>query len=195
MINQYVNLMHEVGMLAKTPRSGFAFLGSGRQSVAEHSFSMTWIGFILAELCQKVQPINRERLLLLCLVHDFVEARTGDLNYVNKRYVTADEEKASADIRKVYPCGNFLYDALKEYREGTSVEAKLAHDADQLELLLMLKEQMEQGNPRAIRWFENGRKRLQSDIAKEIAEVILQTPADSWWFANPDDPHWVNGGK
>lgn len=53
-----VNLMHEVGMLAKTPRSGFAFLGSGSQSVAEHSFQMTWVALILSTLSQT--PLNRE---------------------------------------------------------------------------------------------------------------------------------------
>ena len=33
-----VNLLHEVGMLAHIPRSGFAFLGLGKQSVAEYSY-------------------------------------------------------------------------------------------------------------------------------------------------------------
>lgn len=191
MLNRYVNLMHEISMLSKTPRSGFAFLGSGSQSVAEHSFSMAWIGFILAEILQK--PINRERLLLLCLVHDLVEARTGDLNYVNKKYVKADEKLASEDIREAYPCGDFLFSALQEYREGKTAEAKLAHDADQLELLLILKQQMELGNSRALRWFENTRKRLGSDLAQELTEIILKTPSDSWWYTNPEDPHWVKG--
>src|ERR1700722_5651687 len=118
MLQAYVNLMHEVNMLAKTPRSGFAFLGSGHQSVAEHSFGVAWMGFILAELCQKTHPVNRDRLLLLCLVHDLVEARTGDLNYVNKKYETADEKKAERDISQEYPCGPFLQEALQEYREG-----------------------------------------------------------------------------
>lgn len=178
---KFVNLMHEIGMLAKTPRSGFAFLGSGNQSVAEHSFRMAWIGFILAELSPKT--LNRERLILLCLVHDLAEARTGDLNYVNKRYVQADEEKAAQDIRSAYPCGEFLYTAMQEYREGKTPEAQLAHDADQLELLLVLKKEMELGNSRAERWYSNTQKRLKSTIAQKIADTILETPADSWWIS------------
>jgi putative hydrolase of HD superfamily len=38
------NFLFEVGMLQKTPRSGFQFLGSGHESVAEHVFSTVFIG-------------------------------------------------------------------------------------------------------------------------------------------------------
>ncbi len=34
---------------------------------------------------------------MMCLFHDLPEARIGDLNYVNKKYVQANEEKAIAD--------------------------------------------------------------------------------------------------
>ncbi|MGD8504830.1 MAG: HD domain-containing protein, partial [Syntrophobacterales bacterium] len=37
-------------MLKKTPRSGFQFLGSGRESVADHVFRVATIGFTLARL-------------------------------------------------------------------------------------------------------------------------------------------------
>jgi 5'-deoxynucleotidase YfbR-like HD superfamily hydrolase len=141
------------------------------------------------------KPLNRERLILLCLVHDLEEARTGDLNYVNKKYVKADEAKVAEDIREAYPCGDLLYEALKEYREGTTLESQLAHAADQLEMLLVLKIEMEQGNTRALRWFEGVCKRLTHPIAHQIADTILATPSDSWWFVNPLDPHWIHGGK
>lgn len=180
-------------MLFKTPRSGFAFLGSGSQSVAEHSYRMAWIALVLADLAPE-KP-NRERVLLLALAHDLPEARTGDLNYVNKRYVAADERKASQDIRDAYPCGQWLYDALIEYQEGKTIEAKLAHDADQLELLFVLKQEMETGNPRALRWFEKVRERLNSPIAHQMADTILETNSEAWWCADLNDPHWIHGGK
>lgn len=194
-LEPYVNLMHEVTMLAKTPRSGFAFLGSGKQSVAEHSFGVAWIGYILGELCPNTKPLNRERLILLCLVHDLLEARTGDLNYVNKKYVSVDEEAAAQAVRQDYPCGHFLYDALKEYREGKTLESQLAHDADQLELLLILKQQLELGNKRAQIWFEKVCQRLTSDISKQLAAAIAESCSDSWWLKDKEDLHWVNGGK
>ena len=37
-------------------------------------------------------------MVLLCLFHDIPEARTGDLNYVNKKYVKVAERKAVEDL-------------------------------------------------------------------------------------------------
>ncbi|MFC1823332.1 HD domain-containing protein, partial [Thermodesulfobacteriota bacterium] len=45
-----INFFFEVGMLKKTPRTGYQFLGSGGESVAEHSFRTAIIGFALSQL-------------------------------------------------------------------------------------------------------------------------------------------------
>ena len=34
----------------------------------------------------------------MCFVHELPEARTGDMNYVNKKYVTVNEEKAVQEL-------------------------------------------------------------------------------------------------
>ena len=44
------NFFFEVGMLKRTPRTGFQFLGSGTESVAEHIFRTAIIGYTLARL-------------------------------------------------------------------------------------------------------------------------------------------------
>ncbi len=82
-----VNFFFELGMLKKTPRSGFQFLGSGGESVADHSFRMTLIGYSLAKMSPGVDLF---KVVCLCLFHDAPEARTGDMNYVNKQYVRRD---------------------------------------------------------------------------------------------------------
>ncbi|MGD9506802.1 MAG: HD family hydrolase, partial [Syntrophobacteraceae bacterium] len=89
------NFLFEVGMLKNTPRSGFQFLGSGEESVAEHSFRATVIGYTLARLSGDADPF---KVVSLCLFHDLPEARTGDMNYVNKRYVQVDENAAIDDL-------------------------------------------------------------------------------------------------
>lgn len=188
-----MHLLNEVGMLSKTPRSGFAFLGTGKQSVAEHSYRMTLVAFTLAKAFDK--PVNLERLLLICLFHDLPEARTGDHNYVNKKYVQDNEEKILKEITKESPLGSEIVDHIEEYNKKETLEAKLAKDADQLELLLCLKEEHDVGNPRAMEWFENGVKRLITEEAKKLASTIRETPSDEWWLKNREDPHWINGGK
>ena len=86
-----VNFFFELGMLKRTPRSGFQFLRSGQESVAEHSYRVTLIGFTMAKLTPHADPA---RVMSLCLFHDVPEARTGDLNYVNKQYVEVHEQEA-----------------------------------------------------------------------------------------------------
>lgn len=186
-----VNLLNEIGQLEKTPRTGFEFLGSGNQSVAEHTYNATMICFILAELSE--EPVNLERLLMICLCHDIPEARTGDLNYVYKRYSQPNENKALSDLNRNLPAGKKIAEYCEEFVEGSSLEAKLAHDADQLELLFVLKRLYDTGNPRAIDWFDIVIKRVATELGKKLAEEIRNTPSDDWWIVNKNDSHWIHG--
>lgn len=192
-IKQIINLMHETGMLSLIPRSGFAFLGSGRQSVAEHSFRTALVAYVLARLVD--QSIDIHKLVMMCLFHDLPEARLGDLNYFQKKYVTPRLDKALEDIASGSFLGPEITAWIQEYEQGTSLEAQLAHDADQLELLLVLKCEEERGNLRAKEWMLNLLKRLQTETGKKVADAIFQTSSDAWWWQNKSDPHWIAGGK
>lgn len=179
-----INFFFELGMLKKTPRSGFQFLGSGQESVADHSFRVAMIGFALARLAGNVDPF---KVVSLCLFHDIPEARTGDMNYVNKRYVKVDEKGAINDLAETLPFGDEMKALLKEYRTEETEESKLVHDADQLDLILELKEQNDLGNAYAAKWIHFARKRLRTDIGKEIAEEIVETDSTDWWFKGHDE--------
>lgn len=76
-----VDLMYEAKILKEIPRSGYQFLGVGRESVAEHTFMTTFIANIMATLQPDADAL---KLLRMCLLHDLPEARTGDLNAVQK---------------------------------------------------------------------------------------------------------------
>src|SRR4030065_1283661 len=94
-MREIADFLFEVGMLKKTPRSGFQFLGSGCESVAEHILRTLYIGSVRC----RMEPLADElKVLRLCLVHDLPEARTGDMNYMNKKYVTVDEKKAIGEL-------------------------------------------------------------------------------------------------
>lgn len=186
-----VNLLNEIRQLERTPRTGFEFLGSGKQSVAEHSYNATMICYVLADLSE--EPVNLERLLMLVLCHDIPEARTGDLNYVYKRYGRPDEKKAIAEIESKTSAGKKIAEYVSEFQENKTLEAKLAHDADQLELLLALKRLFDIGNPRAMDWFDLVQKRVHTSIGQRLAEEIRQTPFDEWWIEKTKCPHWEEG--
>lgn len=184
-----VDFLFEVGMLAKTPRSGFFFLGSGEQSVAEHLNRAAYIGFCLAQMHGKVDV---GKVVQMCVFHDVSETRISDLNYVHQKYTTKDEERAHADLVAALPFGETIKELLDEYEERTSLESLLAKDADILELIISLKEQHDIGNERAKTWFEPAVKRLKTDEGKQLAEKILDTDSDRWWYGDKNDGWWVH---
>jgi len=185
------NFLFEVGMLKRTPRSGFQFLGSGSESVAEHSFRTAIIGYTLAQLDGAA---DAGRVLQLCLFHDIPEARTGDLNYVNKKYVQVDEQRAVDDLARTLPFGDDYRATLGEFAAGTSREALLAHDADQLEMILALKEYRDLGNRNADEWYPFVVKRLKTEAAQQLAETIWTTDSSKWWF-DEDSKWWIKGKR
>jgi putative hydrolase of HD superfamily len=186
-----VNFLFEVGMLRRTPRSGLQFLGSGEDSVAEHLLRAAYIAFAVGSL---VPEVDRNKLVLLCLLHDLPEARTGDLNYENKKYVKVDHERAVQDLARTLPFGTDVQNLIAEFEAGTTLEARLANDCDQLELLLVLKEEMDRGNPQASEWVAFALRRLREPVTQRLAQVILETHSSDWWFGDRGD-WWVWAGK
>jgi len=186
-----VNLLFEVGMLKKTPRSGFQFLGSGCESVAEHTLSTLFIGYTL---CKLESDVDELKVLKICLVHDLPEARTGDMNYVNKKYVTVDEEKVVRELAEPLFFGDEIKSSISEFNEKKTKESLIAHDADQLSLILQLKEYGDLGNKYSKEWIEFATKRLYTDTAKKLAKTIMNTDSSEWWFKDKSD-WWINGNN
>lgn len=180
------DFLFEVGMLRHTPRTGYQFLGTGSESVAEHSFRTAVIGFVLADMA----GADSARTTLLCLFHDLHEARTGDFNYVNHLYNKADREKALCDATQGTGLTDSLLAMWQELEKKQTPEARLAQDADQLDLLLNLKEQLDLGNSYAHKWMAAVSKRLCTEQGKELARSIATTDHTDWWFLGPDKEHW-----
>jgi putative hydrolase of HD superfamily len=188
-MKELINFLFEVGMLKKTPRTGYQFLGTGKESVAEHTFRMTIIGYLLSLQDPKADAM---KTTLMCLFHDLHEARTGDLNYVNKRYVQIDEDKAVQDLAQGLPFKDEILSLTREFTEAKSVEACISKDADQLDLILSLKEQQDLGNAYAREWLHYAVQRLQTGSARKMAQEILETDSTEWWFKKKTE-WWVNG--
>ena len=179
-MKKIANLLFEAKMLKEIPRSGFHFLGAGNESVAEHSFCTTFIAYVMSEL----EPgVDARKLISMCLLHDFAEARVGDLNTVHKKYVRADEPAALADASRGLAFGQNMKDLVREYNEGRTTEAKLAHDADQLALILELKDLMDIGYKPPQGWLKNVIKRVKTATGKKITRAIMRTSRDDWWIS------------
>ena len=178
-------------MLKKAPRTGYQFLGRGAENVAAHSFRVAMIAYILAKLNGGVDVW---RTVAMALIHDVAEARSGDHNYVNRRYVSVDEESITEDQLKGLPFGPELAAHKAEFEANRSQEAQLARDADQLDLIFELREHEDLGNPYALKWREAATKRLTTPEAKQLAEKAGEVDWTAWWFNDGDD-WWVHGGS
>ena len=183
------DFVFELGMLRRTPRTGYQFLGSGAENVAEHSFRTAMIGYILARRAGADVP----RTVFLCLFHDVHEARIGDFNYVNRIYNTSDPVLAFTHALEGTGLREEVLDMWRELETGETLEAKLAQDADQLDFIANLKEEQDLGNPYAAKWLAHALPRLRTDVAREFAEVIRETDQSEWWFARPDESWWRKG--
>lgn len=188
-MRELADFLFEVGMLKKTPRSGFQFLGSGSESVAEHILRTLYIGYVL---CKMDPEADELKVLKLCLMHDLPEARTGDMNYVNKKYVEVDEEKAIRELAEPLFFGEEIEKTLNEFNGKETRESLMARDADQLALILQLKECGDLGNKYSREWIRFAVQRLATENARTLALEIIDTDSSNWWFKDKSD-WWVNG--
>lgn len=178
-MKRIVELLFQSRILKEIPRSGYHFLGSGQESVAEHSFSTAMIGYVMSEM---ETGVDAKRLMAMCLVHDLAEARTGDLNYVQKKYVTPDEDRAVQDTVDGLPFEDSMADIIREFREGRTKEARLAHDADQIALVLDLKYLSDLGYTQPGKWLPAVLERITTETGEQMARQIMETAQDAWWM-------------
>ena len=183
------DFLFETGMLAKTPRSGYQFLGSGRETVAEHILRTVYVGYVL---CKINSSLDELRVLKMCILHDLPEARTGDMNYVNKKYVQVDEAKAVRELTQSVFFGDDIKQAIDEFNARQTPESLAARDADQIALILQLKEYGDLGNKYSDEWIKYAMQRLATEEGRKLAWRIIQTDSSHWWFKEKGDL-WING--
>lgn len=176
------NFLFEVGMLARTPRSGFHFLGTGKQSVAEHINRTVFITYTLAQLDGTVDTL---KVLKMALLHDISETRISDLNHIHQKYVERKEHSAVQDISDSVPFGVDILNTLSEYEKRESKESILVKDSDILEWIISLKEEIDIGNTRAFDRIDYAISLLKTSIARKIAGTIMTTESSDWW--SPED--------
>ncbi|HEU5114744.1 MAG TPA: HD domain-containing protein, partial [Candidatus Paceibacterota bacterium] len=129
--------LFEIGTMRKLPRMHRQTLLTDDMSdnIATHSYRVAMIGWFLA----KMEGVDPYKVLAMCMIHDLAEIRSGDHNWIHKRYVKIFED----EIRKEQ-LGTLPYPDLDiiaaEYAERKSAESVVAKDADLLDQILLLKE-------------------------------------------------------
>ena len=178
-MKKIADFLFEGRILKDLPRAGYHFLGSGKENVAEHSFMTALIAFIIARI---EKDVDNEKLISMALLHDLCEARTGDLNYVQQKYVKTEDKKVLSDLTSGLTFGEDIAKLIIEFNECETREAKLANDADQLSFILELKKLQDTGAKSPERWINIVVERLETKTGKKIAQSIISTEWDNWWL-------------
>jgi putative hydrolase of HD superfamily len=186
-LTRLVDFFNECGMLRKTPRTGYQFLGSGSEDVAQHSFRTAVIGHVLALMA----GADVARTTYMCLFHDLHEARTGDFNYVAHIYNKSTRTLALEHATSGTGLEEDVLGYWEELEETATLEAKLAQDADQLDFILNLKEELDLGNKYAGDWLETAVRRIRTEWGRDLAGTIVKTDHKDWWFLGPDRDWWA----
>ena len=180
-ISNLAMFLYEAGTLRKTARAHRQTLLTDDLSdnIASHSFRVALIAFFLA----KLEKANSNKALLMALFHDIPEARSGDQNWVHKKYVKVFEEEIIADQLKGLPGDKELKNLAEEYHDRKSIESKIAKDADLIDQILLLKEYDWNGNKEAADWLrgEQQYNKLTTKSAKRLAKEIISQKPHSWW--------------
>ena len=181
--------LFELGTMRKLPRMHRqTFLTDDMSdNIATHSYRVAMIGWFLAKM-EKADPY---KVVMMCMSHDMGEIRSGDHNWIHKKYVKIFEDEIRKDQLETLPFTE-LGDLASEYSERKSKESIIAKDADRLDQVLLIKEYIWQGNKEAEIWLhtkpgpagESGNrqiKELQTESAKKIGQAILEESPSSWW--------------
>ncbi len=176
--NRIVDFLFEVGTMQNMKRMHSQYLRLAKETIAEHSFRTGIIAKVLAEL----EGADDNKAMKMGLFHDLAEARTGDANFVHKRYVKQEERKAYKDQLEEVPGGEEIIKLLDEFNKEKTKEAIVAKDADRIDQILLQKEYL-QGKPYDFeRWHKNIAKGLQTKSAKQLAKEIKERNPLQWLY-------------
>ncbi len=184
------HFLYEVGTLRKIARAHRQTLLTNDLSdnIASHSYRVALIGWMLA----KMEGVDPYKVMVMGLLHDLAEARSGDHNWVHKKYVKIFEEEILNDQLQSLPHGEELYSLAKEYGERESRESRIAKDADLIDQILLLKEYIHQGNKEAAKWLPGKQddKKIFSQSARDLAKEICDQEPGEWWENIWTDKNW-----
>ncbi len=137
---EIVALLLHGNQLKRTARTGWAQRGvPGGESVAAHSYGVAYITLVLAQLLG--EEVNLERALAMALLHDLPEGMTSDIPAPALRFLSRElkgkmEEAALLEMTGGTPLQAPFSAWWQELGANESVEARLVHDADRIDLFL-----------------------------------------------------------
>ena len=132
---RFLEILHLAERLKDTPRHCYTS-GGRRESVAEHSWRMTLMAYLVSDAFPEADLL---KILKMCLIHDLGEAFTGDIPVFQK--TPEDDEKEEAALHKWLsslpsPFREEMGDLYREMQQLQTEEARIYKAMDALEAVI-----------------------------------------------------------
>ncbi len=177
-----IELLFEIGSLRNVQRAWRQQMGVDVANNLEHSFRVAFIALVLA----RMEGVEDEgKILKMALMHDLEESRTADHTHFQKPYVELNKNKATKGVFDSTSLEDFYDEVYQEYSKLESIEAKIAKDADMLDIDFELKELEEQGHKIPAKWRESRDSiregSFYTDSAKKLHKLVWETDRSDWY--------------
>ena len=136
-LNKYMDFIKAAEGLKSVTRTAWSSTGR-RESTAEHSWRLALLAAVFLE---EFPELDKQKVLLMALVHDMGEVYTGDIS-ANSEFSSREKEQAERhDIQEVFgklpkEQGDFYISLWEEYSGGETPEARFVKALDKGETIL-----------------------------------------------------------
>ena len=171
-----LTLIHHANQLKRTPRTGWLMRGiPDAETVAEHTFGVTFIALVIRPYIK--EDLDLGRLLALAVLHDLPEAVTTDIPAPVWRRMPGDHKPAleAGVLREMVerlPEREDLEALWAELQANETVEARLVHEIDKLEMYVQAAQYEKQFGNRQLAEFWETPRRFSFPILQELYNTI-----------------------
>jgi putative hydrolase of HD superfamily len=145
-MSEILSTLIELQRLKRLDRTGWTLRGlpNGTESVGAHSFGVAVTAMMLAdEVRRQSVEVDTEKVLRIALLHDWSEARVGDMPRTGTRYFGAEVRRnaellAFRDIVGALSNATNYQQLYEEYEHRETLEARLVKAADVIDLLVQV---------------------------------------------------------
>lgn len=182
-------------------RTGWAIAGinlARNESVAEHSWSTSYLSFLLASSLKfRGESIDIEKVLNMAIFHDISESRISDIPHsaiiLGGHEMRHGKETAESNaIQEILDPSSHIYEKvaaiLAEYKEGLSLESRIVQGADLLDMLFYAISLEANGvDPKLLKqFFATSRERITSLNVQLVSKIYSHLESEHKRYLNSE---------
>lgn len=140
-------IFNTIYKLKRIKRTGWGMVGvTDSETVAEHTFGVATLAILFADKFK----CDSRKLIQMAIIHDFGESIVGDIvTDIGKKEVYSKEEKKKLEnnaVENILKGKDELLEIFKEFITAFSLEARIVHQLDKLEMMLQAFEYEKHGD-------------------------------------------------